>query len=107
MPPPKEDDGYKTYWVVDPRHWHGVSVLSFQDLKGAADARFHGAAEASVDALKLLNFLIGMNCPHPYDGIVAGTIAWDWRLCNSNGTFWRWNVHQSLHLCKYIQMKIL
>lgn len=75
MPPPREDDGYKTCWMVDLRHRDGVSVLSFQDLKGAADARFHGTTEASVDALKLLNFLIGMKCPHTYDGIVAGTSA--------------------------------
>jgi hypothetical protein len=75
MPPPKKGDGYKSCWEVDLQHCDGVSVLSFEDYKGAAEPRFHGTAEASVDALKLLNFLVGMNCPHTYDGIVAGTRA--------------------------------
>jgi hypothetical protein len=75
MPPPREVDGYKSCWTVDLRHMDGVSVLTFQDYKGAADVRFCGTAEASVGALKLLNFLAGMNCVHTYDGIVAGTIA--------------------------------
>ena len=75
MPPPQEVDGYKSCWEADLQYHDGASLLSFQDYKGGADARFHGTAEASVDALKLLNFLIGMECPHTYDGIVAGTRA--------------------------------
>ncbi|MCJ1337748.1 hypothetical protein MMC09_003031 [Bachmanniomyces sp. S44760] len=75
MPPPLENDGYKTCWDVDLFYHDGVSKLSFYDYKGAASARFSGTAEASVNSLKLLNFLIGMNCPHTYDGIVAGTAA--------------------------------
>ena len=75
MPPPQEVDGYKSCWEADLQYHDGASLLSFQDYKGAADARFHGTAEASVDALKLLNFLIGLNCPHTYDGIVAGRRA--------------------------------
>ncbi len=75
MPPSREDDGYKSCWVVDLRNLDGISVLSFQDYKGAADVRFYGTTEASVDALKLLNFLVGMECPHTYDGILAGTRA--------------------------------
>ena len=66
MPPPKEEDGYKSCWRVDLLHYDGASELSFQDFKGGADARFYGTTEASVDALK---------CPHTYDGIVAGTRA--------------------------------
>lgn len=75
MPPPREHDTYKCCWVADLRNRDGVSVLSLQDFKGGADARFHGTPEASVDALKLLNFLIGMECLHTYDGVVAGTRA--------------------------------
>ena len=75
MPPPKEGDGYKSCWEVDLQHCDGVSVLRLEDYKGAAEPRFRGTAGASVDALKLLNFLVGMNCPHTYDGIVAGTRA--------------------------------
>jgi hypothetical protein len=75
MPPPKEGDGYKSCWAVDLQHCDGASVLSFRDYKGAAAARFYGSTEASADALKLLNFLVGENCRHTYDGIVAGTAA--------------------------------
>ena len=63
MPPPQEVDGYKSCWQADLQYYDGASVLSFQGDKGAADTRFYGTAEASVDALKLLNFLIGMKCP--------------------------------------------
>jgi hypothetical protein len=75
MPPPKELDGYKSCWEVDLQHCDGASVLSFWDYKGAASVGFDGTTEASADALKLLNFLIGEGCRHTYDRIVAGTIA--------------------------------
>jgi hypothetical protein len=75
MPPPSEDDGYKTCWAVELLNHDRVSVLSFQDYKGAADVRFYGTADASVDALKLLSYLAGMKCVHTYDGIIAGTAA--------------------------------
>lgn len=75
MPPPKEDDGYKTCWTVVLKHCDDTSILSFQDYKGAAGVGFEGTTDASVDALELVNFLIGMNCLHSYDGTVAGTIA--------------------------------
>jgi hypothetical protein len=75
MPPPKKGDGYKSCWEVDLRHCDGASVLSFWDYKGAASVGFEGTTEASADALKLVNFLIGESCRHTYDGIVAGTIA--------------------------------
>jgi hypothetical protein len=88
--PPKAPDGYKTCWEVDLKYCDGISILSLQDYKGTADARFYGTADASVDALELINFLIGMNCPHTHDGIVAGTIAQD-RFCRSRA------LHQLLH----------
>ncbi|KAL9117936.1 MAG: hypothetical protein Q9187_005523 [Circinaria calcarea] len=75
MPPPKETDGYKSCWEIELVHCDGASVLEFGEHKGAASARFRGTTDASDDALKLLNFLVGINCPHTYDGIVAGTIA--------------------------------
>ena len=75
MPPPRETDGYKTCWEITLRHSDKISVLNFQDTKGAADVRFDGTADASADALKLVNFLIGIKCPHTYDGVVAGVMA--------------------------------
>ena len=75
MPPPRETDGYKSCWQIQLLHRDGVSILNFSEHKGAASARFYGATDTSVDALELLNFLVGMNCPHTYDGVVAGAIA--------------------------------
>ena len=75
MPPPIETDGYKSAWHVDLFHQDGISTLALSDNKGAPSTRFSGTSGASVDALGLLNFLTGMNCPHTYDGIVAGTMA--------------------------------
>ena len=75
MPPPVETDGYKVCWEINLQHCDGSSTLEFYDYKGAAKARFFGSDDASEDALKLINFLVGMECLHTYDGIVAGTIA--------------------------------
>jgi hypothetical protein len=75
MPPPKKGDRYKSCWEVHLRHCDGASVLRFRDYKGGPSLGFNGTAEASADALKLLNFLVGESCRHTYDGIVAGTVA--------------------------------
>jgi hypothetical protein len=75
MPPPAETDGYKVCWEINLRHRDGSSTLEFYDYKGAASASFSGSDDASEDALKLVNFLVGMECFHTYDGIVAGTVA--------------------------------
>jgi hypothetical protein len=75
MPPPVEADGYKVCWEINLQHYDGSSTLEFYDYKGGAKARFFGSDDASEDALKLINFLVGMECLHTYDGIVAGTIA--------------------------------
>lgn len=75
MPPPRESDGYKCCWEVELRHSDGGSVLRLGDYKGAANASFYGAKEASDDALQLLNFLTQLECPHTYDNTVAGRPA--------------------------------
>jgi hypothetical protein len=75
MPPPLGTDGYKSCWTICLRHCHDGSKLEFYDYKGAAEVRFFGSDDASEEALKLINFLVGMRCLHTYDGIVAGTVA--------------------------------
>lgn len=75
MPPPVETDGYKVCWEINLQHCDDSSTLEFYDYEGAAKARFFGSDDANEDALKLINFLVGMECVHTYDGIVAGTIA--------------------------------
>jgi hypothetical protein len=75
MPPPVETDGYKVCWEINLQHHDESSTLEFYDYKGSAEVRFFGSNDASDDALKLVNFLVGMECLHTYDWIVAGTIA--------------------------------
>lgn len=75
MPPLVETDGYKSCWDISLQYCDDSSTLEFYDYKGSASVRFFGSDNASEDALKLVNFLVGMECSHTYDGIVAGTIA--------------------------------
>ena len=75
MPPPVKFDDCKSCWHIDLRHKDGCSKVVFRDGKGAASVSFWGTTEASSDAVKLVNFLVGMNCLHPYYGTLAGTAA--------------------------------
>ena len=75
MIPPTQTDGYKVCWVAFLQYEDKVSVLNLYDWKGGIGAHFGGTAEGSVEALKLLNFLCGMKCPHNYDYVLAGRIA--------------------------------
>jgi hypothetical protein len=51
------------------------NAIHVEGYEGVAGAHFCGSADAGFDALKLLNFLVGMDCLHTYGGILAGTIA--------------------------------
>ncbi|OCK98522.1 uncharacterized protein K441DRAFT_653738 [Cenococcum geophilum 1.58] len=73
MPPPRVSDGFKVCWEVELKHIDG-SVLRFNDWKGSASTGFNGSTDASSDGLKLLNFLIGLECLHTY-GMRAGIMA--------------------------------
>ena len=75
MPPQKECDGYKSCWGVCLRHCSGASNLVLDEHKGAISVHFQGSSEDSQDALGLINLLVGTECLHTYDGIIAGTIA--------------------------------
>ena len=75
MMPQSVSDEYKCCWTTDLWWEGGKGRLGLDEHKGAAGAFFHGTEEGSVEALKLLNFLVGDKIPHSYDGILAGTIA--------------------------------
>lgn len=75
MPPQKECDGYKACWRVHLRHCGGASTLVLGERKGAINVHFEGSSEGNQDALELINLLVGTECLHTYDGIIAGTIA--------------------------------
>ena len=72
--PPSRRLSVRTCWEVKLRHLDGASALLFRDHKGAVEATFVGNAASNDDALQLLNHLVGFNCPHPFAGILAGTM---------------------------------
>ncbi|KAJ9609200.1 hypothetical protein H2200_006972 [Cladophialophora chaetospira] len=75
MPPSDENDGYKVAWWAHLTYKDGKSRLDIGDWKGHASTNYYGNAEGRESALALLNFLTGLNCPHTYDGVLAGTSA--------------------------------
>jgi hypothetical protein len=75
MPPQRKLNAYYT-WRATLIYKDGESCLEVGDCNGSATVYFHGTKEAKASALALLSFLTGLNCPHPYEGVVAGTQAW-------------------------------
>ncbi|KAI7785382.1 hypothetical protein LA080_007218 [Diaporthe eres] len=72
-PPNTEEDGYKCAWSFtllnkeDP-----TCALEIHDHKGWPQATFSGGERASTEALQLLDWLIGENCPHMYNYTLFG-----------------------------------
>jgi hypothetical protein len=70
-------DDYKSIWEVE-LYWtgdDGLSVLRIYDNKGGAAVQFYACQRASTSARQLIEWLISDNVPHPYDGVLAGTVA--------------------------------
>ena len=73
--------GYKCTWWVTLKHKESGESLMFGEWKGAAGiwTRFGEYKELSdsfrEDTLALINELCAEDCPHPYDGTVAGSVA--------------------------------
>ena len=84
-PPPSDMmdrylDGYKCCWhtvlvMPDERQGKIVNRLTLGEHKGAATCNFWGTKEGSQKALELLNYLLGKDCAHSYDAILAGRQA--------------------------------
>lgn len=74
-------EGYKCVWWVTLSHKATGEQLMFGEWKGAAGiwTKFADKKEAPKEFLKdmllLLNELCAQDCPHPYDGCVAGSVA--------------------------------
>lgn len=80
--PASGDDGhYKCIWWFTLRHKKTGEYLELGEWKGAPGiwTKYHGADEMPKsfrqDTLLLLNELCSPDCPHPYDGLVAGSVA--------------------------------
>jgi hypothetical protein len=76
-----EHANYKCIWWVCLRHIETGEYLVLGEWKGAAGTwtEYHSAKELPKafrqDILLLLNELCAPDCPHPYDGLVAGSVA--------------------------------
>jgi hypothetical protein len=73
-------DGYKTVWSVGLKHKATGEVIIFREWKGAFSLGHHGIGRVKNgtferDLLALLTALASPDCPHPYDGTVAGSVA--------------------------------
>jgi hypothetical protein len=74
-------EGYKTVWSICLQHKKTKEILMFSEWKGAAGiwTRFYTQEELpqayKEDLIELLNHLVSDNCLHPYDGLVAGSVA--------------------------------
>lgn len=74
-------DGYKCIWWITLRHKRTDETVTFGEWKGAAGiwTKHLSINELSetykADLLELLNLLYSKTCPHPYDGLVAGSVA--------------------------------
>jgi hypothetical protein len=74
-------EGYKLVWQVALKHQESGEVIVFREWKGGLSLghRFPFGAKPSKafmsDLTALLNLLASDQCPHPYDGTVAGSVA--------------------------------
>lgn len=74
-------EGYKNTWWITLQHKETGEKLTFGEWKGAAGTftRFHAVKELPAsykkDTVALLNEICSPDCPHPYDGCVAGSVA--------------------------------
>jgi hypothetical protein len=76
-------EGYKLVWSAAFCHVKTGVEIQFYEWKGgftfgARGPKGNVSPEDPVfieDCLELLNFLASDECPHPYDGVVAGSVA--------------------------------
>lgn len=73
--------GYKCVWQLWLIHKETGKALTIYDYKGALSSGtpFYDVSKAPdsylKDAEELFNFLVSDTIPHPYDGVVSGSIA--------------------------------
>lgn len=75
-PPCTEEDGYKCGWSY--HFWNQddpTCSLVIREHKAWPEAHFRGSEQASMEALQLLEWLAGNNCPHSYDYTPCGRQA--------------------------------
>ena len=74
-------DGFKNVWKIPLEHKESSFVVIFGDSKGAFTIYSKLSSHEDVpesakrDLLELLNILANGKCPHPYDRVIAGSVA--------------------------------
>jgi hypothetical protein len=78
---PPTEDIYKSLWAFPLSHRSSGEYFTFLDYKGGATVNsFYSQKEdlpelVAKDLLELLEFLISDQIAHPYDNVLAGTVA--------------------------------
>lgn len=74
-------EGYKYPWALPLKHVETGEILVLCEWKGGFGfhTRFHSPQEAPKaflrDTCRLLTLMMSSKCPHPYDKVVAGSVA--------------------------------
>ncbi len=78
---PKCADSYKSIWGYDLIHKASGKGINFSEWKGAIGFWLPEpshkvlTAEFKADIIELMNYLASNECAHPYDNLVAGSVA--------------------------------
>jgi hypothetical protein len=78
---PKCEDGYKMIWHYNLTHKLTGKAISFSEWKGAIGFWIPDYTheklnkEFKKDLVELMNYLVSNECVHPYDNLVAGSVA--------------------------------
>lgn len=74
-------DGYKMIWTYTVEHKKSGKAIQFSEWKGAIGfwlpehSHKELTPEFKTDLIKLMNYIISTECAHPYDNLVAGSVA--------------------------------
>lgn len=75
------NDGYKMVWYYSLKHKKTNTPIVFDEWKGSSGfhTTFHTFTEMpeefQKDICALIDYLLSDECGHPYDGLVAGSVA--------------------------------
>lgn len=75
--------GYKVVWQFNLIHKPTGTQITFGEWKGASLfwTKFYGCKDKNIpdgflkDVQKLISYLVSKNAAHPYDGLIAGSVA--------------------------------
>ena len=78
---PECSDGYKQIWHYNLKHKESGKIISFSEWKGAIGFWLPETDYKKLtpifrnDLIELMNYIVSNECAHPYDNLVAGSVA--------------------------------